>query len=71
MPLDEKLETLTLPAVMDIPNSEAKCMALQVSNIIHGMAFSFGNPDARSTWKPNYHFSEPHGWTSDLQETCL
>lgn len=53
-----------------VPNPESNRAALEVSNMIHGTAFSFGFPDARSTWKPKYHFSELHGWTADL-EPCL
>jgi len=50
---------------IEVPDSESKRAALHVSNIIHGTAFSYGHPDARTTWKPNYHFSEMDGWDSD------
>lgn len=51
--------------VIEVPDSESKRAALHVSNIIHGTAFSYGHPDARTTWKPTYHFSELDGWDSD------
>lgn len=63
----EKSASLTTPAYMEA-QSEMYRTALEVSNIIHGTAFSFGFPDARATWKPKYRYSEIDGWDID---TCL
>lgn len=66
----EKFGTMSTPLVTMIPESALNHKAVEVSNIIHGTAFSYGFPDARATWKPRYHYSELDGWTSDFK-TCL
>ena len=67
--LPEKRAPLTTPVHMGA-GSELHRTALEVSNLIHGTAFSFGFPDARATWKPKYHYSELDGWISNI-DTCL
>jgi hypothetical protein len=59
----EECSASTTPTVMEVPESEINHTALEVSNLIHGTAFSYGFPDARMTWKPKYDYSEQHGWT--------
>ncbi|GJJ06599.1 hypothetical protein Clacol_000792 [Clathrus columnatus] len=48
-----------------IEETEVAQSALKISNLIHGTAFSFGHPDARTSWKPRYRYDESLGWVSE------
>jgi len=70
MSLFENSAALTTLPPMEVLDWELNHTALEVLKLIHGTAFSLGFPDAWTTWKPKFHYSEVDGWISDIG-ACL